>query len=339
MKKFLLIILLIILTPAFFFYFSSKQKKEVIPGDYKVEFSNDLLSSNLYSPNNLKIKSLTSNSAEMAWDFNNMNLVTGEGVPQQYAALSGYRVYRNGQWYVDILNLNKSFLDTDLYPGKSYSYQISALTFDNKIEGQLSEKLEIVAKEGNTVSTKNNLNIKNVLIEGDSITDGHQANPGQGWADQVRVWLTRNGSENIYKYSKQGTYAHDIRDRIGAELDVTKPNLVIIGVGMNELFAGVTKITNISLREYLGNYKKIIQLCSERNITVVIVGITPAKGKSEKVKVWNSALEDLAYNTNSIFIPTDYLSETMLMDSIHPNQEAHNEVAQKIISILYNNLR
>jgi hypothetical protein len=91
---------------------------------------------------------------------------------------------------------------------------------------------------------------------------------------------------------------------------------------MNDLYAGDQKNGNISLKYYIDNYVKIIN--SSPDVKFVVVGITPARGKVDKVRVWNSALQDLCYTTNSIFINTDYLSEDNLIDAIHPNQEAHN---------------
>jgi len=338
MKKLPIIIFFLLSLTAIILLSFHKNNKPVAESDYQMEFSSDLTSSNLYAPNNLKVDKIGSESAELTWNFKATHLVTEKGVAPEYANLSGYRIYRDGYWYLDLSGAEKSFLDTDLYPGKNYTYEISALTFDNKIEGQKSEKLEI--KTGGEVTPIiNNLKIGTVLIEGDSIARGQRANPGDGWADQVGVWLTKKGSKKIINDAKDNTFSSDLQKRIGSELDVVKPDMLIIGVGMNDLFAGNGNYSSYSLGEYLNNYEEILQLCSGLNIKVVIVGITPAKGKLEKVAVWNSALEDLAYNTNSIYIPTDYLSEKDLIDSIHPSQEAHNEMAQKMISVLYTNFR
>lgn len=315
-----------------------KVKKPVEVSDYQLEFNSDLISSNLYAPDNLKINEFNSDFAKISWSFNNRNLIVKDGVPKEYSILSGFRVYRNGYWYKDLSGSDKSFLDKYLYPEKTYSYEVSALTFDNKIEGKKSDPLSITTT-GGVDFPKFSLKIENILIEGDSITRGQKANPGDGWADQVGIWLTKNGSKNIINDAKINTFSFDLAGRIGKEILSVKPDLVIVGVGMNDLFAGNGNVASYSLGQYLQSFYEIIQLCQSQKAIVAIVGITPAEGKSEKVSVWNSALEDLAYNTNSIFVPTDYLSETMLVDSIHPNQEAHNEVAKKIISILYNNLR
>jgi lysophospholipase L1-like esterase len=338
MKKLFITILFVLFLAVIILLSFHKNNKPVAESDYQMEFGSDLTSSNLYAPDNLKVDKIGSESAELTWNFKTMHLVTEKGVAPEYANLSGYRIYRNGCWYIDLSGPVKSFSDTDLYPGKNYSYEVSALTFDNKIEGQKSEKLEI--KTGGEVTPIiNNLKIGTVLIEGDSIARGQRANPGDGWADQVGAWLTKNGSKKIINDAKDNTFSFDLEKRVGAEITSTKPDMLIVGVGMNDLFSGNGNYSSYSLGEYLNNYKEIIQLCSGLNIKVVIVGITPAKGKSEKVAVWNSALEDLAYNTNSIYIPTDYLSEKDLIDSIHPSQEAHNEIAQKMISVLYTNFR
>lgn len=339
MKKILIIIFLIIcLTVTITLSIRHSDKPTVTKERYNLTFDTDLTTSNLYPPDSLKVVSLSSESAQLSWNFKNMNLIVPSDNPKEYANLSGYRIYRNGYWYLDLSGPTKSFLDTDLYPGKTYTYEASALTFDNKIEGQKSEILSVVTT-GSAAPAKNNLEIGTVLVEGDSIARGQRANPGDGWADQVGAWLTKKGSLEIVNDAKDNTFSSDLEKRIGVELTLVKPNLVIVGVGMNDMFAGNGNLSAYSLGEYLENYKEIVQLCWEQGATVVIVGITPAKEKSEKVAVWNSALEDLAYNTNSIYIPTDYLSEKDLIDSIHPSQEAHNEMAQKIISVLYTDLR
>jgi lysophospholipase L1-like esterase len=340
MKKFVGIVFLIFVVLGIYFLLIPKKQEKVVESNYKVEFNSDLTTSNLYQPNNLRVGKVSSDSAEIFWNFDSRNLTTDRDTPNEYLLLSGYRIYRNNQWYLDLSGQDKSFTDTGLFPGKTYTYQVSALTFDNKIEGLKSGDVSVTVS-GSPKLAKNNIKIDSVLIEGDSIAKGQRANPGSGWADQVANWSIKNGTKKFSNMSKENTFSLDLVRRIESELSTVKPSLLIVGVGMNDLFAGKgdTNITAYKLNEYLNNYKKVIQICDNYNVKVVIVGVTPARGKMEKVAVWNSALEDLSYSTNSIFIPTDYLTEHDLVDMIHPNQEAHDAIAQKVISLLYTNLR
>ena len=336
-KRFSLLLLFLAAIFAVIFYNRSigdfKNKSQAEP-TFQIKFTSDLLHSNLYPPTDLKKDNSDEESIRISWKFPQKKLVTDAGIPWEYAVISGFRIYRDGFWYTDTAKDTSSFLDTGLSSGESYSYQVSALTFDNKIEGEKGPAITVTTKgwKGSSQNSAIKSPVSSILVEGDSIAAGQRANPGQGYADTISEWVKKRGGK-LVNMAKENSYSFDIAGRIATESAQVNPDTVILGVGMNDMFAQINYLGNWSILSFIENYDSIIKNIGEGK-NIVIVSITPAKGKEDKRAVWNRALRDLAFRHGAVFIDTSDLGDTYLVDAIHPSQALHNIVGKRIIEAL-----
>jgi len=106
MKKIVWVILIFVLfvlisIPTFKFILFSNNNYYVNK-PFLIEFDDNLTSSNLYPPNNLKIEERGFDFVSFSWDFDERELNIPQGSFWEYAVISGFRIYRNGFWYTDI---------------------------------------------------------------------------------------------------------------------------------------------------------------------------------------------------------------------------------------------
>lgn len=305
---------------------------------FLVEFSSDLLSSNLYSPDKLKIEEVNENSVQFCWNFVKQDLLVSEDDFPEYANLSGFRIYRDDFWFTDVDGDTNCYKDNYLLSGELYEYRVAALTFDNKIVGEKSNVLTVQTKNESSLLEKrlkvDTNKIATALVFGDSVTHWQRANPGDGWADQVGRFLKRSGVKNFNNLAEDGFDTHDVLQKISDRQDISQADIVFVGVGINDLIEE-NGTGGVSLKSFLDTYTQILDLINS-DVYTFVVGITPARGKMEKVVVWNKALNGLAEAKEAIYIPTDYLDESYMVDDIHPNQNAHNKIADYIIDTLQN---
>lgn len=341
-KTVILISVLLVFLSFIFFIFKSKPEGagEIRLESFQTEFSQDLLHSNLYAPESLKVDSVK-DGINISWSFPVKKLITNDSDASEYATLSGFRIYRDGFWYTDVDKDSTNFIDRYVSNRNKYSYEVSALTFDNKIEGEKSVVVNADAKNSDNNNQKQSdmalLSLNTVLVEGDSIARGQRANPKEGYADQVKSWVLEKGG-NLFNLAVDGSYSFDVENRIASESAKYNPGVVILGFGVNDLYAKSNYLGNWSILGFIENYQSVINKI-DNGKTVVIVSITPAKDEEEKRVAWNKALKDLAVKNDVIYIDTSDLGDEYLVDKIHPNQELHNIVAERIIKVLGSRLK
>ena len=89
-------------------------------------------------PTNIKAAIVTSDSVQLSWNPSTDN--TG---------VTGYNIYRNGQWLAKTEQIN--FSDLNLNSNTTYIYQISAYDAKNN-ESDKSQSLVVTTKEENSSS-------------------------------------------------------------------------------------------------------------------------------------------------------------------------------------------
>jgi len=301
---------------------------------YIVEFNEELTTSNLHAPE-LKVKNSDENKIVLSWDKDSRELTVGEGVAWEYALRSGYRIYRDGQWYTDVVDEKYTFMDEGLYPGETYKYQISALTFDNKIEGNLSETVSISIPGTAQVNKKRVVSAKKILVEGDSVAAGIGVGSVASWpsllASELRV--------EVINKSMVGSFSSQVLERIQDDIAQSNPDLVIVAIGTNDLWAASTTLGNVSLNQYIGNLERIIYSARSKNIDVVLTNLHPITCCSDKTRVWNKAIRDLGYGQNVPVVDVfteieEHGGVKLLIDKLHPNPRAHEIISIEVSTLL-----
>lgn len=317
---------------------------QTAPSDV-VHFDMAAETSNIPGPENVQAINDKPSVISVSWKMDKQTYPTEPGVPTENGTVSGYRIYRDGYWYRDIDASSTRFVDDGL-TGDLYTYEISVLTFNNKLEGLRSTPVSVAVKSVASAPKVafSKPSIDSYLAEGDSITEGQRALKGHGWVDQVEQFLSKGNSD--FKLSNKGVtgaVSEQVKGQIGADLIELKPDLVTVGVGLNELFATGSARGNFSMGGYRDNLQKIVKTAAPSSSRlVVLVGISRYKGCCgettglSKLDVWNKVVRDVAASEGAVYVDVNRAitangGEALIDDVLHPSQKGHDVIAQVMI--------
>ncbi|MBV1901784.1 MAG: arylesterase [Kordiimonadaceae bacterium] len=195
-----------------------------------------------------------------------------------------------------------------------------------------------VAAENATNGAANNdkaLAPLEILAFGDSLTAGYGLPPGEGFTDQLQVWLSThiNGGVKVTNGGVSGDTSSGGRSRLDWALSPIKngqPDLVILELGANDALRGVSPVLT---RE---NMDAMVAVLTARNIPVLIAGMraTPSWGP-EYSAAFDGIFPDLAQKYNVPLYP--FFLEGVVAnpalnqsDGLHPTKEGVAIIVNKI---------
>lgn len=307
-------------------------------GSYDLTIDETKTKSNLYPPKDLKVEKIDDAKVALTWNFDRKEFVVSND-SLEYGILSGYRIYKDGYWHKDINLSEKKFIDEDLLPNETYVYEISALTFDNKIEGTKSSPIKYTTS--NFALNKVNFpitDIKKYLAEGDSITVAENVPAGAGWAELV---AQKFGFE-IHNKAVSGSTSYSVKDRIESEVKEIDPDLVTIAIGVNDIFDLSQGNGNVSISDYHDNLKSIIKSAKGgRDRNVVLLNIFYINCCQEKHKAWDREVRGIANSQGVLYIDVsnpmiENGGKTLLVGDLHPNAEGYRIISETVIGTLTN---
>ena len=174
-----------------------------------------------------------------------------------------------------------------------------------------------------------------ILAFGDSLIAGYGLPAGDGFTDQLEVWLNENSSApiKVINGGVSGDTSTGGRSRLDwglAPIKGGKPDLVILEFGANDAMRGVAPDV---VRD---NIDAIVKLLNERDIPVLIAGMlaTPSWGAEYK-QAFDSIFPDMAEKYNVPLYPfflegvaaNPALNQS---DGIHPTKEGVAIIIEKI---------
>ena len=180
---------------------------------------------------------------------------------------------------------------------------------------------------------------KKLLILGDSISAGYGLKKSENWVQLLDVSLRLSGNElKIINSSISGDTTIGGLSRIEQDLEIHKPNYVLVELGGNDALRGypIEKIKN--------NLLKIIDAAflAKANPIIMQIRIPPNYGKNY-VAAFESIYSEIAQE-KKIPLITFLLEKVALdkslmqLDGIHPNQKAQkiiaNQVKEELLSII-----
>ncbi|HUC95244.1 MAG TPA: GDSL-type esterase/lipase family protein [Candidatus Saccharimonadales bacterium] len=313
------------------------------PAVFNIVFDSTLTHSNLYAPSGVKVDSVSPDKIQISWNFDNDKLMVPTGNAPEYAILSGFRIYRDGFWYEDVPKSNMAFVDDSLYPGSSYSYSVSALTFDYKIEGNKSASVSaatLLANPNPVVFPIKNGNINSYMAEGDSITEGLNL-PNKGWtyADLLTDYLNAHGNKTkLFNYAVSISTSLDVNNRFPAEIRSADPDLVTVAIGVNDMTGYSRDIGNVSMSEYRDHLRNIVKTAEqERPRDIALLNIFYINVPSDKRVVWDKVVRDVANQFGVLYIDVSTPviqngGNSLLAGVLHPTQQGHTIVARAVIN-------
>lgn len=306
-------------------------------GSYQLEINEEITKSNLYPPKNLKVTKLSNNKIEIRWNFDKKEFIAPPQMASEYGILSGFRIYKNGFWYKDVNVDSMKFVDQDILPNEDYKYFVSALTFDNKIEGEKST--EVSYKTDNYPLNPINFPINKInkyLAEGDSITSAENVSKGEGWSDIV----AKNFKFEINNKAVSGSTSSSVSERIEKEVKDFNPDIVTIAIGVNDLFVVGDTLGNFSLSTYAENLKNIImKINSDKKRNIVLLNIFYVNCCDEKQNVWNREIKAIANSMGVLYVDVGNAmkqkgGKKLLSGDLHPNSEGHKIISETVTTEL-----
>lgn len=196
-----------------------------------------------------------------------------------------------------------------------------------------------------------------VLVFGDSITQGFWDTDG-GWVQRIRTVYDKETIKTgydlptIFNLGISGNSSGDIVERFEAETEARyqdeKLGLVFaVGVNDSRTKSGV----NFSEpEEYKSNLEKLLAMARKYSDKIVFVGLTPCVEErsnpvswgdtgytNNRIRVFNQVLEDFCHDNTLEFIDiltpfTEAGAKTELLpDSLHPNNEGHQLIADIVL--------
>jgi acyl-CoA thioesterase I len=172
-----------------------------------------------------------------------------------------------------------------------------------------------------------------IVAFGDSLYAGYQLPQGEGLAPELERVLRAEGvPATVFGAGVSGDTTAAGRQRLAFVLDglARKPDLVIIGLGGNDLLRG------LPVEETRANMDAMLALLRERGIPAMLTGMrAPLNMGSEYVSAFDSLYPELARQYGATLHP--FLLDgvitnpaLLLADGIHPNAEGVDRMARAI---------
>lgn len=176
-----------------------------------------------------------------------------------------------------------------------------------------------------------------VIAFGDSLYAGYQLGPREGLAPQLQAALAQNGVvARVQNAGVSGDTTAAGRQRLTYVLDnaKTKPALVLLGLGGNDMLRGINPDqTRANLDAMLAELKK-------RDIPVLLTGMVAAPSLgSDYARKFNPIYPELAAKYNARLYPfflDKVVTDTSLMlgDHLHPNAKGVGVVVEGLAPLV-----
>ncbi|MCK8616204.1 SGNH/GDSL hydrolase family protein [Gordonia sp. C13] len=174
-----------------------------------------------------------------------------------------------------------------------------------------------------------------VLFYGDSLAAGSFSN-SEGEAFPGRVSTALNAESTVVSQKGVRTYSFLSEH----PRPPVKPDIAVVELGTND-------VSVTPLNQFSENYLRLIRSLEteSEHLVCVSVWINPSKAQS-----FNAAIEKLCGMVGGFFVdvtdlykdsrnrgPAGDIVDGEVIDNFHPNSRGHRQIAQRIISVIYDN--
>lgn len=162
-----------------------------------------------------------------------------------------------------------------------------------------------------------------VLIVGDSLSAGYGLGTGQGWVDLLQRKLAAQGfAHKVINASISGDTSAGGRSRIGAALQIHKPQIVIIELGGNDGLRGS------ALAPVKANLEFMVEAAQKAGAKVLLLGMQlPPNYGAKYIAEFAASFSDVARARKAALVPFMLQGfgdkpELFQADRIHPTAQA-----------------
>ncbi len=196
---------------------------------------------------------------------------------------------------------------------------------------------------------------KNINVFGSSIAWGACDKKLGGWVNRLRIYLANEVEHysETYNLGVSGDNSDGLLKRFSVENEVRKPDIILIGIGINDSqYINSKENPRVPLERYEKNLKELIRQGRKFTKDIIFVGLTKIdetklmpipwdKSKyydEENVAIYNAKMKEVAEKHNLPFIPMlDLLRNDELIDGLHPNTKGHEKMFQRVKDFLIDN--
>lgn len=169
-----------------------------------------------------------------------------------------------------------------------------------------------------------------VLLLGDSIGAGYGLPAGQGWADLLRDKLVASGNYTLVNASISGDTSAGGLARLGRELDLHHPSIVILELGANDGLRGLPP------QQLETNLAAMAERCRAAGARVLLLGMRmPPNYGPRYTEAFTKVFRAVAEKQALSYIPfllegfADDLSRFQA-DGIHPSPAVQPLLAERV---------
>ncbi len=163
-----------------------------------------------------------------------------------------------------------------------------------------------------------------ILAFGDSLTYGTGAKAGQSYP-AVLAELTER---QVIRAGVPGEETSQGLKRLPAVLDEHLPDLVILGLGGNDI---LRRRSNAATKQ---NLAKMVQLIRDRNIQVVIFGVPEFGLFPDTADFYHELADEMALVAENEIVAKLMRDSAMKSDPIHFNQQGYRKLAEALHAML-----
>ena len=184
-----------------------------------------------------------------------------------------------------------------------------------------------------------------ICIFGDSIVWGKYNPKKGGWVDQLKNYFAKEDI-GIYNLGIAGENTTKLLKRFEIEAKAREAEIIIFAIGINDTqFIHSGNDYRFSEDGFKINIRKLYEISKDITKKIVFIGITsvdesrtdpipwgPDKSyKNERIKKFNSIIENFCLENNIFFISTNNLLDKKdLYDGLHPNHNGHDKIFKKV---------
>ena len=195
----------------------------------------------------------------------------------------------------------------------------------------------------------------NIIVFGDSITQGFFDKEKCGWVNRLRLSLENDGSDNYYSVFNlgiSGEITGKLKSRFKSEClvryDEEAINIIIFAIGINDT-QNIKGEYRVTVDEFRDNISSLINDAKEYTDNILFMGLTKVDESkvvplpwdhdkcylNEKVTLFDKELSDICLcNKIDYLYLYDLLNLDELFDGVHPNAIGHQKISDVVLEYL-----